>query len=420
MVRLGRERCGSLAAGLASGVFFPLIYVFFGQNSAQPESFQIPFIIWAMALWPGSPTADRASMRCFSSGLLLSAGILYKTPAVLFAVPLLLDRLIQDRRLPALSGKLRLTLVTLAGMAVLPSLMVTYYAARGAWAPMVDALIDFPARYALMSADIPSNYRWKQSRNWVRWLLSIPAIILILHGFVRGVVLRRGDTARWLGASLAGWGTLVIQSRFYDYHHELLVPFVAWGMGLGFCGPLGDAPRPGGWRFWLNQISLTGAAILTAVAIIQYSYGVRHRWEYAGPIARSQLPEGVPLGGVDAMTDVEISQLIRATTTKEETIFVWGDEPSIYFLSDRRMAGPYCQLLQIIPPWSSGERLRPLIGRLLREKPRLVIIPKGYNWWRVRWNQELLDEFPEMREFIYDYYKHFRKLGRYEVWIRAD
>jgi hypothetical protein len=310
--------------------------------------------------------------------------------------------------------------VTLAGLAVLPVLMVAYYIARGAAVPMYDALIDFPVRYAVMSNEVPSHYKLKQSYTWLRWLLSIPAMILLVHGLIRGALLRRSDAARWAAASLAAWGTLIIQSRFYDYHHELLVPFVAWGLGFGFCQPAADRPpSTAGWRFWLNQVSLTGAAILTALAIVQYAYGVRHRWDYAGPIAKIEVPEGMPLARTDGMTDVEVSQLIRCTSSKEDSIFVWGDEPSIYFLSDRRMAGPYCQLLQIVPPWSKGENIRPLVNRLLREKPRLIIIPNGFYYWRERWNRELLDEYPEMREFIFDYYVHLRKLGRYEVWILA-
>jgi hypothetical protein len=84
------------------------------------------------------------------------------------------------------------------------------------------------------------------------------------------------------------------------------------------------------------------------------------------------------------------------------------------------MAGPYCHLLLIIPPWEDAERLRSLIRRLDVEKPRLIVVTPGDHVWRGTSISALLAQYAEMREYIRDRYQLTRTGVGYQIWARAE
>src|SRR5204862_6994820 len=65
------------------------------------------------------------------------------------------------------------------------------------------------------------------------------------------------------------------------------------------------------------------------------------QWTAFGQVAT--IRRSVPLPGVPAPwgESRSVASRIRDLTRPEDRIFVWADEPLLYFYSDRRMAGPY-------------------------------------------------------------------------------
>jgi len=115
-----------------------------------------------------------------------------------------------------------------------------------------------------------------------------------------------------------------------------------------------------------------------ALGMIQYGHALASVQHPFGRIARVPYrDDAAPPEG----REPDVVTYIRSQTRPDDRIFVWGDEPLLYFLCNRPMAGPYSHLLVMIPPWSRGERLHPLIVRLGAEKPRLIVVCSGGCWW---------------------------------------
>ena len=126
LARLGAARVGSLRIGAVAALSFPFLYVPLGHwNTGHCESFQLPFLVWALALWP-RPEEESPLRRCYASGFLVGAVILLKTPGLLYAPLFLLDRLWIDRRRPTWGDTLRPAAATAVGLATLPAARVLY------------------------------------------------------------------------------------------------------------------------------------------------------------------------------------------------------------------------------------------------------------------------------------------------------
>jgi hypothetical protein len=412
LVRLGRVRLGSPVAGLAASGVFPLLYLPFGPNGAQPETFQLPLVLWAYAIWPQAVDARFLKARCLGAGLLISGAFLFKTPIALLGIPLLADRLLMDRGHARWRNRLELSGLALGGMAAPPLAVLCYFWCRGAWAETWDALWQFPVQYAVLSSQMPLMGHVKHSYRWVFWMISIPAGAQLVLGVVRGVSLRPRDFLFWAGGFLAAWGTIILQARYHTYHHQILTPFLAWGMGMSLVAGI---PDRGPTRWLAGRPSLLAASALLGLVSVSYALGTREYWAGMRGLARiSTVRESLAVPP-EAIEDAHVAKVVGSMTRPDDSLFIWGDSPGVYFMSRRKMAGPYCQLLQIVPPWAKGERLRPLLDILARQRPRLLIVTDGKFWWRGRSHVELLDDFPEMKDFIRNQYRGVRRLGRYQI-----
>jgi hypothetical protein len=420
LFRLVERRSGSsLAAGVAS-LMLPLLYLVFGQNTAQAESFQIPFIIWAWLFWPNRGDTFGVVWKCFLSGMLISIAALFKTPSILFNVVLIAERLYWDRKEVGLFGKLRLSMISAAGMIVPPALILTYYLAKGAGAALFDAMVLFPSRYASVSVYHSSLILLRHFVSWVIWLMPAGALFLMIIGWVRGWRVRRGETLRWTIFFLTSWGIVAIQGRYYPYHHLPMLPALAWGSGLLFSAKEGDPPPGDGPAARPTRLILVTSSALLSFSLVQCCWWIWPGIESARSPARFDRANGIPDPNNFWRGQREIARRIRELTRPDERIFVCGDEPLIYPMADRRLAGRNCHLMQVVPPWEGGERLGPLIDRLREEKPRLILVCADNLWWRNGQSSlDLLRKSPAMMEFITTSYTHQEDVLGYELWTLA-
>jgi hypothetical protein len=354
--------------------------------------------------------------------VLLSGTVLLKTPAVLLAMLFLADRLLRDARQVGWRGKLRLTGATTAGLLAVPSLMAAYYTLRGALPELLDALFVFPYHYARQGSQ-GFRVHARMAFDWTSWLLPWSAGFLILLGILRGILLRPARVARWALLFTAGLGTVMIQSKYFPYHHMILCPLLALGMSFAFTKPSSETECPGRGYRRLGPV-LSGIALaLSFSAAIQLGRVIVPDWTLKPGLARAGRWEERPTLSEEPSSIAVSSDVIRhivAETLPEERIFVWGDEPWIYFHSNRRMAGPYCHLLLIVPAWGGSERLDALIQRLDRDRPRLIVVAPGDHFWRGMSNSALLGQYPQMREYIHDRYALAHQGVGYQIWKRTE
>lgn len=418
---VARRWTGSVTGALVAALALPAFYFLFIHNSSQPETFQIPLLLWALVCRPEASTDPRAASRSFFTGILLSGIVLYKTPGVLLPPVFLIERLLRDARLPTWKDRLRLSAAMLGGLLLVPVLTVAYYSVRGAFPELLDAWLLYPYHYSRQgSTGLQVHVR--MAFDWTTWLLPWAAGVLILLGVLRGILLRPDALARWAVVFGAGLGTVMIQSKYFPYHHMILCPLLALGMAFAFVRPLPDqtGPLPGYRRFdpaftWL-------AIVFVLVAAVQFVRVIGPDWSFQSGLARIGRWERRPASDDPQPLAVssDVIRRIREETSPEDRIFVWGDEPWIYFNSDRRMAGPYSHLLLIVPVWAGNERLQALLQRLDRERPRVIIVTPGEHYWRGLSIAALLARYPEMREYLRDRYTLAQGGTGYQLWKRTE
>lgn len=421
LARFGERHLGSRAAGWVAALCLPLLYLPFAPNTAQPESFQIPLLVWILALWPRDPGAARAKELCFACGVLIAGAILLKPTAAIFVFGMLSDRLACDldpRR--NLKSNLALTTWTLAGMAAPPVLVGIYYAALGVLAPFWDAVAVFPADYARSLGPQSLLHHLRQSWSGISAILLVPELALLIVGAGQGALLRPTELIRSGAAAVLAWGSVALQARYFQYHWIPLLPFLAVLMAMAFCRRPDSTAAGTRVREWSRKallgIGVALAALAAAVEFNRSGYLLTYWGEVSTIERRVPLPVATPWG--ESRT---VAHRIQELSGPDDTLFVWGDAPLLYFLSDRRMAGPYPHLMTIIPEWRGPERVHQVIAHMAERPPKLFLVGRGGLWWRRSQEpRKLLSDYPDILRVLKDRYRKSEEIEGFEVWMRTD
>jgi 4-amino-4-deoxy-L-arabinose transferase-like glycosyltransferase len=423
LARLGRERLGSRTAGFVSAAAMALLYLPWRGNTAQPEFFALPFVVWSFALSPRAGDPGPPEPSCFWSGVLCSCAILYKTPFLFFALAAVTDRLAIDVRQPGWKAKLRPTVATLAGMALLPILVVLYCLLRGALSAFLDANLHFPAMYAAPSMG-RSLADHREAFHWTAWLVPPAGLLLLLLGLLRGFQARPRETLRWVGFFAAGWAAVVLQGKYWPYHHLAMLAGIAAGFGLPFLRDPANEATPSRARRVASRVVISVATVLAAGTAWSYGADARREWREWNGLATRDLEsraEGPRTGSED---ERQAARVLRDLTRPGEKVFVWGDKPILYVLADRRLAGPYPHLLPVLG-WFLGPEAKPrldtLIERVGQERPRWIVVTPGRLWWYGNHEpREIITEWPNLKRFLGDCYALQFRSGEYEFWKRQE
>jgi hypothetical protein len=129
-------------------------------------------------------------------------------------------------------------------------------------------------------------------------------------------------------------------------------------------------------------------------------------------------------------TTEQAAQFIATNTTKEETIYVWGAETVIYFLSDRTSASRYAYLYPLLASgYSSPQQVNDLLQDLKTQKPRYILDASTNNELIPSLESELTyhkddalymqDDLDPIRLFITQQYHPQTRIGDWVVYERV-
>jgi len=353
-----------LAAACCYGVFssLPLLH----GSSSNTEVFMALPVALAVSCWfKGDSTGLR---RYFAlSGLAVVSALLIKT--VVLPVTLLLAALTVARRRGS-----RKCLGNLAAF-LLPQLfcggmVIGYFVAQGAWADFFHWNITFNRNYgnigvaghlAGIGAVLPKLaehlYLWVVALPTAGWLMlrarSVPHLLVVLL-----------LVATLIGVAMPG-------QYFPHYFIQTLFPLsLLAGYGLTRLARATGWQRPAG-------LALAATAFAGLVAL---------EWRYF----LVYTPEEVSIQkyGMDNFVKVpRIARYIRERTRPDETIFLWGFESELYFLTDRRAPNPFTADLFVGASRNPAEAIRLLTKSIRDRRPVYVVVINQEN-----------EEFPGFRE----------------------
>lgn len=418
MVMVSRRRFGSGIAGLAGAVVLSLMYCAFllssGGNSAQAESFQIPVFLFSAWLWPNSSDTRRVGLRCFLTGGLIGTLALLKTPTGLFLGLCILDRLLMDGAKSTWGERLRYSLITLGGAATLALVVALSFVTAGAFHELLEATIEYPIRYARFASESTVAGGLGRFSREMYHLMPIGAILLLSLGICRGVQTHRSETIRWVLIVFTGWSVVAVQGKFFDYHHLILAPGVALGIGLAFLGGLKFGES------WTRKILAVAVLLTAGIYVYQSAAGYLSLIPRYGRVARLTLPRTLP-AYKNLIGPAEMALIVRERTGPADRILVWGNEPSLYVFSGRPIAGRFTQVDHLLPPWKTPERLEAYLIQVSRARPKLVVVCSGDGRWGRPDSASRLAWTPDMKSWLEENYSRSEGFGRFELWtLRED
>jgi hypothetical protein len=366
-----RRFAGSAWPGLLGGALAVSGHVWMGfWHTAQPESFGVVLLAWA--LWLATAPAATARERRRQSLAQAAAGAAYAAAALLkpplgggilvsfaFAAGLAAREAKAGARARAV---LRPALAFGLGAAAPLVLALAWFAARGALPDLYEALFVFAPGYTAINyrvGDLPGFALHALEILVLRFSWLNPLGLALLFALPRLAPREREGALHVLGVAGVCLAGVALQGRFFAYHYGAVVPLLALISGWG----LWKLTRVGA-RFALGSVAL-GVALL----VLANANGLSGR-NPGGPRARIQ---ALDPGHAYTAPQRRVAAWLRAHTGAGDAIHVFGFQPMVYDLADRRPASRFIYNAPQRAPWFA-ERGRELLMRDLRGDPPAAIL----------------------------------------------
>jgi hypothetical protein len=432
LVCFDKPKAGLMAAALAALVQAELEF----WHTAQPETFGGYLTVAALVVVTLEPSQRRRWLVPFGMGALFGMCALFKPPlggGILVCGAYVLTR--EQARAAKLDKLMRSAILVGLGFATPLALVLLWIAARGAWPAFYWTFHDFVPGYTKLNwsdAHAPGMLYYAIVEAFAKFsaLLMFGVIAAVsmspIHAREReGIYLVLGVVA----IHLTG---ITMQGKFFPYHYGgtlLLIGFLS-GLGLYKLYRRGLLAGPG---------SLLALALFVIVAL-QMREAARDLpqgfWERSGMrlsfllrkapfLSRADLDKELSyVADYNLDADRQVALDARSRTSSQDSIFIWGFEPSIYFLAERPLASRWTYDVPQRTVWQRGYSRRELLKDLSVNRPKLIIVQRRDVFQSVTGSpldskDELL-HFPELSALIENQYRKVREIEDFEIYERSE
>jgi len=368
--QIARRRSGDRAGWWAAVLYAVFSVGFYSKmQAANTEMFAVlPAALAVLAFLED---------QWFRAGLWCGAAILFKQPAALLPMTLaagtFVERWRSRRRLvPALAAATKLS----AGAALPLLSMSAYFATRGVLGDAIFWTWTYIWRHYFPS--VQDSLALRILGTPVPLALSLGPVVLLALCAQGG-----GPILWWLGAMLAA---ALVGGRMYGHYFLLAVPplCVLAGMGAARLWPTAEA-RPRLRRALVATTALLAAGQLVGAALYE---GATDSFWTPKPDYR------------------QVAAHIRANTTEEDRVFVWGWFPALYVASDRCPSTRfvYAHHLAGFAPNAAGKRGHSVpegwrqLTEDLRREPPLYLLDTSHGDYEFRYAP--MENYPLLREIV--------------------
>lgn len=356
----------------------------------------------------------RQQRYLFWSGALGGCAILFKPSGGFLLIALALWTIDRAWKEPRRWRYALLRLMSLAAGAALPlTSTAAYFALRGGLAELYSQVIVYNSLY--VTNYFQGGFFQSLTLHALHWagtlgFVWLPAGVGLVWG--KGPSEKRRLLVLWFLADLA---SAMVGGKHLAHYFLQVLPSLALLAGSGWL-TLKE-------RRWLvprgfRGISLISVLIATLLVLLVTQTEFTLAWVFFrrdGNLAATE----------------QAARFIEANTAKEETIYVWGAETAVYFLSGRKSASRYVYLYPLLAPgYSSPRQTNELLQDLKTQKPRYILDASATNE-QVPPLQEGLphqekgamyahDDLAPVRRFIIRQYRPQTRIDEWIVYRRAD
>jgi hypothetical protein len=347
--RLGQPTVAWVGALLAAGVATNFV-IALGGGLTEPMAC-LPLAAALLVAVSGAQSWRRAALV----GLLLGLALL---TSLIAAPGVLAIALFSAFRGPRRRVAARLASLLLGGATPLV-VVLGVLALLGAGRELFDAIVTYGAAYRQVNL---SFVRGNEHASAAAATLSLVAVgIPGLIGLMRGIRLGApwpalcGIALLWIGGTVA----LAIYLGRYETHYAAPI---AIPLGLFAAIGLGDVARRA-------RRSFAEAGVLIAVLVIGLFISTAVTLANVGEHGASIAAEN--------QRDEALGSYIRDHAASGSTLFVWGNEPQLYYLADRSPATRFIYLLPLTTPGYATPAMIDGVRAQLEANPPALIVDVG-------------------------------------------
>jgi len=437
---LARRFFGSWRAGVAGGALAVLVFAQLEfWHTAQPETFGGMMIAWALVLATFEPdAADPHAQRkriaaLAASGALYGFAALLKPPLGGGAVVSAAFAAVRARRSGARLGAQALPFLVIGASSVaIFGSCALWFALRGAWRDLHEALFVFTPHYTSLSwedATIPGTM-YLAIEEWLTHYSSANAAGMLAAVTLAPLAEReREGILHVVGVALVQLVGVGIQGKFFPYHYAAALMLGALIAGLG------------AYKLWLRAVTKPywGVAVYVALAILvlkgrtatrdtstDFIYRCMARIDYLFSARTKEMRDDLDkklysVADVSFDADRRVADLLRSRLGPSDLAFIWGFEPMIYDLSGRRPASRYIYNVPQRVEWFR-DRARPELMRDLSAHPPRAIVVEHRDVFPIVTGDSIdsadtLRTFPELQHFIWQKYDLGATVEDFEIYF---
>jgi hypothetical protein len=399
-------------------------------TNGQPDDWMLPFYLWGFYLlasaWIVEP--ERARWRAFVAGLFLGWTTALRStmaPAAILlplcwlamagAAPEFSEALpegVEDVRAPAGRRFWVLLGFYVLGGAAMTALVLSYFVLTGSMSDMIYSQFVWVRDYARTVADwTPDGLQrayWRARTEWSSffydWGLILWAIPLGAGGLISWRL--RGRRIPWRGMALwalgltLGASSMLIQLKFFNYHHWPLIVFLSMAAGMALWAAAdwaiflwrrgaeaSSSKKRRAWRF-------AGALVAIGSYVLLYREPTgfkEYRKRYEQAVEFALQPEMYRLEHYarfkfhhisEPESDYIFAETIRALTPQDQKpkVYIWGFRPAIYFCLGVIGPSRFPYNLPLRAHWSPPEWLERLETEVMADPPDFLLIGRSDNF----------------------------------------
>ena len=427
---LAGRRAAAIAAAVWAIGSLPLLHYSLGGflERAVPETFIIVFVTAAMAVAAAAARGRvRPTTAALLAGLAIGIAATYK-PNALAAGPAVLLWFVLRRRAddPPVSW-MRALVAFGVGVLVAPAAIGVWLWSRGALDAAWVAVVEYNRAYLSVGVSGPGFFVqflkacWLLVKTDVLWTCAFLAGLAALGRAIRDR--RRYDAELlailWMGAALAG--VAASGSRLYTTYFIATLPVLALLVALSFARL---TTRAGVWVWSALLVAATAVVIVRTPVVERFTTTLEADWSARSGATPSYLERFGGYGngrGFSARANAELVAYLREHSTADETVFIYGMQPGVYFEAHRRPAnrflwvGPILGRILDRPDF----RVEAFISDLARSRPVWLIREDNNRDSQLGWTVQ--EEFarPEMAPLLSSY-QPVTRIEDFAIYRRID
>jgi hypothetical protein len=443
---LARRFFGDGRIGIIGGALAVLVYAELEfWHTGQPESFGGILTSWALVLGTFEPSSGDARGRRKQLAAWSLAGVLYgfcfllKPPlggGVIVTAAYAAHRLrstLAGRPLFERVRQLAAPFVCMAlGSALIVAACALWFMARGAWHELYDTLFVFTPHYTKLSwedATVPGMV-YLAVEEWFIDLSSTNAVGLLAAFILPPIASRERDGVMHvllvIAMQLVG---VAMQGKFFPYHYGASVVLGAFIAGLGAYKLWQRAVAKGAWGVLVFGAAL--AIVLRARSATRntqtdfFDRCVARQTELVGmsDMTKDELDAKLySVADVSYDADRRVAEFLRLKLAPDELAFIWGFEPMIYDMSERRPATRFLYNVPQRVSWFRDRARSMLMDDLDLHPPKAIVVEHRDVFPAVTGDAidsaDTLRKFPALDARIHDGYDLATTIEDFDVYLR--